>query len=87
VKTSTRLSGTRATISSVASMPSICGMRKSMITTSGRRRSARETAVSPSGASPTTRMWGERRSASRRPSRTTSWSSAIITVISPFSVT
>ena len=81
------MSGTRATISSVASMPSICGIRRSMITTSGRRRSASATAVSPSGASPTTRMCDERRSASRSPSRTTSWSSAIRTVISPFSAT
>ena len=50
--------------------------------TSGRRRSVRPTAVSPSGASPTTRMCGERSRASRRPSRTTSWSSASRTVIS-----
>src|SRR6478672_9848871 len=52
-------------------------MRRSMITTSGLRRSASATAVSPSGASPTTRMCGDRSSASRKPSRTTSWSSAI----------
>ena len=44
---------------------------------SGRRRSASATADSPSTASPTTRMWGARDSARRRPSRTTSWSSAI----------
>ena len=66
-------------------MPSIWGIRRSITTTSGRRRSASATAVSPSGASPTTRMCVERRSARRRPSRTTSWSSAIRTVISPFS--
>ena len=44
----------------MASSPSIPGMRTSMITTFGRRRSARATAVSPSAASPMTRMCGER---------------------------
>src|SRR5882724_8992085 len=57
-------------------------MRTSMITTSGRRRSARATALAPSDASPMTRMWGARDSDSRRPSRTTSWSSTIRQVIS-----
>ena len=74
-------------ISSVASIPSIPGMRRSITITSGRRRSARETAVSPSAASPTTRMCGERSRARRRPSRTTSWSSARRTVISGVSAT
>src|SRR5919202_6764080 len=66
----------------VASRPSIPGMRTSMMTTSGRRRSATATALAPSLASPTTRMWGERLSERRRPSRTTSWSSAMRQVIS-----
>src|SRR3954447_13526846 len=44
------------------------GIRTSMITTSGLRRSARATAVAPSEASPTTRMCGARESESRRPS-------------------
>src|SRR5437762_1211208 len=57
-------------------------MRTSMITTSGLRRSAKATAVSPSEASPTMRMCGARESERRRPSRTTSWSSTIRHVIS-----
>ena len=69
---STFASGMTRMISSVASMPSIPGMRRSMMITSGRRRSASATAVSPSGASPTTLIEAERRSASRSPSRTTS---------------
>src|SRR5205085_5019240 len=40
------------------------------------------TALAPSAASPITRMWGARESDSRRPSRTTSWSSTIRVVIS-----
>ena len=58
------------------------GMRTSMITTSGVRRSASSTALAPSAASPTMRMCGARESESRRPSRTTSWSSTISVVIS-----
>ena len=58
------------------------GMRRSMITTSGRRLSARATADAPSAASPMTRMRGERERASLSPSRTTSWSSAMRQVIS-----
>ena len=58
------------------------GMRTSMITTAGRRRSTSATALSPSAASPTMRMCGARESESRRPSRTTSWSSTISVVIS-----
>ena len=44
----------------VASSPSMPGIRMSMITTSGLRRSAREMAPSPSDASPMTRMCGDR---------------------------
>src|SRR5436305_7373839 len=58
------------------------GMRTSMITTSGFRRSAISTADAPSEASPTTRMCGARESESRSPSRSTSWSSTINAVIS-----
>ena len=58
------------------------GMRRSMITTSGRRRSVSATADAPSVASPMTRIRGERESARRSPSRTTSWSSAMRQVIS-----
>src|SRR3954452_21578982 len=82
----TALSGTFCVRIFVASSPSIPGMRTSMITTSGLRRSASETAVAPSAASPTTRMCGARESDSRRPSRTTSWPSTIRQVISPCAV-
>src|SRR5579862_5231228 len=78
----TALSGTLSMRSFVASSPSMPGMRTSMITTSGRRRSASATALSPSPASPITRMWGARERERRRPSRTTSWSSTIRQVIS-----
>ena len=59
------------------------GMRRSMITTSGRRRS-RERDRGRRRRSPrrSTRICGERESARRRPSRTTSWSSAMRHVIS-----
>src|SRR4051794_16334183 len=57
-------------------------MRTSMITTFGRRRCARATALAPSAASPTTRMCGARESERRSPSRTTSWSSTIRQVMS-----
>src|SRR5664279_2516160 len=69
--------------------PSTLPMRTSINTTAGRRRSASTTAASPSLASPTTRMFGSRESAMRRPSRTISWSSAMRQVIgwSAFSVT
>src|SRR5580765_2964651 len=66
----------------VASRPSSPGMRTSMITTFGLRRSARSIAALPSPASPTTRMCGARERERRSPSRTTSWSSTIRHVIS-----
>src|SRR2546423_12594520 len=78
---STAVSGTFSVRILVASSPSIPGMRTSMITTSGLRRSVSATAVAPSEASPTTRMCGARESDRRRPSRTTSWSSTIKQVI------
>src|SRR5688572_20351654 len=58
------------------------GMRTSMITTCGRRRSTSATAPAPSEASPITRTCGARESERRSPSRTTSWSSTIRQVIS-----
>src|SRR5438045_8327213 len=78
----TAVSGSFSFRTFVASSPSIPGMRTSMITTSGRRRSASATAAAPSAASPITRMCGARESDRRRPSRTTSWSSTIRQVIS-----
>src|SRR5207237_2161447 len=78
----TAVPGTRSSISFVASSPSIPGMRTSMITTSGLRRSASATAPAQSDASPITRMCGARESDRRNPSRTTSWSSTIRHVIS-----
>ena len=57
------------------------GMRTSMITTFGRRRSATATALAPSEASPTTRICGAR-GERKQASLTTSWSSAIRQVIS-----
>src|SRR5918995_3142370 len=75
-------SGTLSVRIFVASSPSIPGMRTSMITTFGRRRSASATALAPSEASPMTRMCGARESESRSPSLTTSWSSTIRQVIS-----
>src|SRR5688500_13537803 len=79
---STAASGTVSRIFFVASSPSMPGMRTSMITTSGRRRSTSATAPAPSEASPITRMCGARESERRRPSRTTSWSSTNRQVIS-----
>ena len=58
-------------------------MRMSMSTTSGRRRRTMFTAASPSGASPTTRMSGSLSRITRKPVRSSRWSSAITTVISP----
>ena len=86
VKMRTAVSGTFSLRIFVASSPSMPGMRTSMITTSGLRRSASATALAPSEASPTTRMCGARESESRRPSRTTSWSSTIRQVISDLPV-
>ena len=62
VKMSTALSGTFSVRSFVASSPSMPGMRTSMITTSGLRRSASAIALAPSEASPITRMCGARES-------------------------
>ena len=82
MKIRTEVSGSFSVRIFVAWSPSIPGMRTSMITTSGRRRSASDTALAPSDASPITRMCGARESDSLSPSRTTSWSSTIRQVIS-----
>ncbi len=82
MKISTAVSGTFSVTSLVASSPSMPGMRTSMITTLGCRRSASVTAASPSEASPMMRMCGAFESEMRMPSRTTSWSSTIRQVIS-----
>ena len=52
-------------------------MRMSASTTSGRSRRARSRAAAPSAASPTTAMSGWASRMSRKPLRTSSWSSAI----------
>src|SRR5829696_4578269 len=79
---STFVAGRRSLRILVASSPSIPGMRTSMMMTFGLRRSAIAIALAPSEASPITRTCGDRESERRRPSRTTSWSSAIKQVIS-----
>src|SRR4051812_22466581 len=78
----TAMLGSFAINSFVASSPSRPGIRTSMITTLGFRRSASSIAAFPSPASPTTRMWEARDNERRNPSRTTSWSSTIRHVIS-----
>src|SRR5882672_9554166 len=76
---STRVSGERSTMRRVASTPSSSGMAMSMITMSGRRRSASDTASRPLPAAPTTCRSLPASSRARSPSRTTAWSSASIT--------
>src|SRR3954464_13413593 len=63
------------------------GIRTSRITTFGLRRLASVTAASPSAASPTTRMFSDRDSDRRRPSRTTSWPSTIRQEMGPLTCT
>ena len=62
----------------VASSPSISGIRMSISTTSGRYLSVAATASRPSAASATTGMPAEFR-ISRKPPRTSVWSSAMTT--------
>ena len=57
------------------------GMRTSMITTAGRPPNGERDRRAAVEASPTIRMCAARESESRRPSRTTSWSSTISVVI------
>src|SRR5215831_19158014 len=75
----TRVSGERSTMRRVASTPSSSGMAMSMMTMSGRRRRASETASRPLPATPTTCRSFPPSSRARSPSRTTAWSSASIT--------
>src|SRR6267378_5302949 len=76
---STRVSGQRSTIRRVASTPSSSGMAISMMTMSGRSRSASLTASRPLPATATTCRSLPPSSRARSPSRTTAWSSASIT--------
>ena len=56
-------------------------MRMSISTTSGRVRRTTSTAARPSGASPTTRMSGSASRITRKPVRSSRWSSAMTTLI------
>src|SRR5882672_1994720 len=76
---STRVSGHRSTMRRVASTPSSSGMAISMMTMSGRSRSASLTASRPLPATATTCRSLPPSSRARSPSRTTAWSSASIT--------
>src|SRR5262245_29260485 len=78
---STRVSTPLPAITSVASSPSISGIRMSMSTTSGRSRRTSSTASCPFAASPTTSMSSHERSSTTKPLRTSAWSSATATRI------
>jgi glucose-1-phosphate adenylyltransferase len=65
----------------VFSMPSMLGINRSIRTTSGSRRRAIATPSDPSAASPTTSMSSWRSRKTRRPVRTTEWSSTMRTRI------
>ncbi len=67
----------------VASIPSTPGMRMSISTTSGRSSRASATASSPSSASPTTSRSSCTSRIARKPARTSVWSSATRTRITP----
>lgn len=74
----TRTSGAVAAIRRVDSIPSMpSASRRSISTTSGRRRPARRTASSPSPLSPMTSRPGSPSTRARSPARTTAWSSTI----------
>src|SRR5688572_15066352 len=81
VRTRMRVVVSVARIAFVAVAPSIPGMDRSMITTSGCRRCASATASAPFDASPTTAMSRAGLSTARNPARTTAWSSASTTRI------
>src|SRR5438105_3954450 len=78
---STLTSGARSRSAAVASIPPTSGMTTSITTTSGRSASTCSTAAWPFSASPTTSMSGRTSRKSRRPWRTTAWSSAMRTRI------
>ena len=71
----TRERSPRSTIRRVVSTPSIPGMRTSISTTSGCKRSTTSSASSPSAASPTSSRSGWASRTIRKPMRSSSWSS------------
>src|SRR4029079_11365104 len=73
------VSGRSALIRPIAVTPSMFGMRRSISTTSGSRRRPIATPSLPSAASPTTSMSSWRSKNTRRPIRTTEWSSTMRT--------
>src|ERR671914_242150 len=81
IRTAASSSGSER-IRPAALRPSSSGMRMSMRTTSGRVRVTMSTALRPSGASPTTVMSGSSSRITRKPERTSCWSSATTTLIS-----
>ena len=82
VSAMTRARSPRSTICRVAWIPSSTGMLMSIRITSGSRRLAVETAVSPFEAAPTTTIPGMASTMRWMRARTWSWSSAIRTRIS-----
>ena len=80
VRISTRLVSPCSTISRVASMPSMPGIRTSISTTSGASRRVSSSASRPSAASPTTDRSSCDSSTIRNPIRSSGWSSASSTV-------
>ena len=83
VSTITRAAGAASRSRGSAATPSSRGIARSSSTTSGAARHASATAASPSAASPTTSTSSWRSRNVRRPWRTTAWSSAIRTRITP----
>src|SRR6476660_995712 len=81
------VSGRSALIRPMAVTPSMFGIRRSISTTSGSSRRAIATPSLPSAASPTTVMSSWRSKKTRRPIRTTEWSSTMSTRIRVSSAT
>src|SRR5829696_6218212 len=81
VNTTIAVSGTEATRVAIVSRPVPPGIPRSSTRTSGRIASVTEIARGKSPASPTTSISSSVSSRSRRPARTTAWSSASTTVI------
>jgi hypothetical protein len=81
------VSGRSCLIRPIAVIPSMFGISRSMRTTSGSSRRAMATPSLPSAASPTTSMSGWRSKNTRRPIRTTEWSSTMSTRIGVWSST
>ena len=80
------VSGRAFMISTVAAVPSLPGITRSITITSGFSARALEMAVSPFSASPTTSMSGSVSRSDASPMRTMAWSSAIRTLIVFFMV-